>query len=314
LLTKLFYIWPSSIPVIRLFYIIIALFFFSGTIRSQAFEMAGRDTINKVDATGRKQGKWILKGRHKPGSCYAADQKAEEGSYIDNRKTGIWIDYYCNGKMRNKLTFVNGRPDGYAQMFHENGKISEEGNWKNNRWIGRYKLYYANGEVQHEFVFNQSGRREGRQVYYHENGQLAIEGNFADGKESGVIKEYYENGDLKAEKNFADGAIDVASIKEYQPKRPIPKRSDIPEENAPVIKVRDDEKPNEAEKPVAAGPVVLNGQYTLYNKNKQITKTGIFKDNRFIEGKAYFYDDNGIIQRIAMYRNGMYIGDTQVEN
>jgi antitoxin component YwqK of YwqJK toxin-antitoxin module len=275
----------------------------------------GSDTVNKVDADGRKQGKWVVLGRHKSG-CHRPDQKVEQGMYADNRKTGTWIEFYCNGNMRNRITFVNGRPDGYAQLFHENGKISEEGIWKNNRWTGNYKLYYDNGEVQHEFVFGPTGKREGPQKYYYENGQLAIEGNFENGKESGVIKEYYENGDQKSEKNYTDGAVDANSIKEFQPKKPIAKRSDVPEENAPVIKVRADEKPNEAAKSVspAKGPIVLNGQYTLYNKNKQITKDGIFKDNRFIEGKAYFYDENGILQRIAVYRNSMYVGDAQVEN
>lgn len=297
----------------RLFYTIL-LCSIAGTVSSQSFELIGRDTINKTDSEGRKQGRWIVYGKHKPGSCYKPDQKAEEGKYADNRKAGIWIDYYCNGNVRNKLTFTNGRPDGYAQMYHENGKISEEGNWKNNRWVGKYKLYYDNGQVQHEFAFNPMGRREGPQTYFHENGQVAIEGTFANGKESGIIKEYYENGEIKAEKNYDDGTIYFTSIKEYEPKRPVAKRSDKPEDNAPVIKVREDEKPNEAVKAGVSGPVMLNGQFTLYNRNKQITKAGIFKDNRFIEGKAYFYDDNGIIQRIAVYKNGLYIGDTQVEN
>jgi antitoxin component YwqK of YwqJK toxin-antitoxin module len=298
----------------RLLHIFVAIFLV-GFIQAQSFELMGKDTINQVDATGKKQGKWVLYGKHKPGGCYAPDKKAEEGKYQDNRKTGSWLEYFCNGNVRSKLTFVNGRPDGYAQMFHENGKISEEGTWKNNRWVGNYKLYYDNGQVQHEFVFNSSGKRDGPQKYYYENGQVAIEGNFVGGKESGLIKEYYENGDVKAEKNFADGNVDLASIKEYQPKKPIPPKSDSPADNAPVIKVKDDERPNEAVKKEAAkGPLVLNGQYKLYNKNKQITKDGIFKDNRFMEGKAYMYDENGILQRVAVYKNGIYVGDTQVEN
>lgn len=283
---------------------------------AQSSELLGKDTINKTDGEGKKQGKWVLFGRHKPGTCYQEEQKAEEGKYADNRKAGIWLEFYCNGNMKNKLTFTNGRPDGYAIMFHENGKISEEGNWKSNRWVGNYKLYYENGQVQHEFVFNASGKREGAQKYFHENGQLAIEGNFANGKETGVIKEYYENGDIKAEKNYNDGNVDVASIKEFEPKKPIAKKSDDPLENAPIVKVREDERPNEAAKKgkAAAGPLVLNGQQILYNRNKQITKDGVFKDNRFMDGKAYFYDDNGILTRVAVYKNGVYVGDTQVEN
>jgi antitoxin component YwqK of YwqJK toxin-antitoxin module len=281
---------------------------------AQNYELFGKDTVNRIDGEGKKQGKWIYFGRHKSGSCFQPEQKAEEGRFTDNRKTGIWVEYHCNGNVKSRLTFGNGRPDGYAQLFHENGKIMEEGIWKNSRWVGKYKLYYDNGEVQHEFQFNESGRRDGPQKYFHENGEVAIEGTFANGKESGIIKEYYENGDLKAEKNFADGAVDVASIKEYQPKKPIAPKSADPLENAPPVKVRPDEKPNEAVAAAAKGPMILNGQYTLYNKSRQISKDGIFKDNRFIEGKAYFYDDNGILQRIAVYRNGLYIGDTPVEN
>jgi len=289
--------------------------FFATAQVAQSWEIYGKDTINKVDAEGKKQDKWILLGKHKPGGCYATDQKAEEGKYKDNKKIDRWLEYYCNGNMKNQLTFANGRPDGYAKLYHENGKISEEGIWKNNRWVGAYKLYYPNGQVQHEFLFNPNGKREGKQKYFYENGQVAIEGNFANGKESGLIKEFYENGDAKAEKNYMDGNVDVASIKEFQPVKPIVKKSDRPEENAPVIKVAADEKPNEAViKKVSKGPLVLNGNYTLYNRNKQITKDGVFKDNQFIEGKAYMYDENGILTRVAVYKNGVYIGDTQAEN
>lgn len=294
----------------KLLYILVTV---CGVSFAQSQEVIGKDTVNRIDADGKKQGKWVLLGKHKPGTCYQAESKVEEGKYDNNRKTGIWVEYYCNGNMKNKLTFVSGRPDGYAIMYHENGKISEEGNWKNQRWVGNYKLYYENGQVQHEFVFNQSGKRDGAQKYYYENGQVAIEGNFANGKESGMIKEYYENGDIKAEKNFADGNVDVATIKEYQPKKPLVKKADDPVENAPKVTVAKDEAPNEANKK-GSGPLVLNGQHILYNKNKQITKDGVFKDNRFMDGKAYIYNDNGILTRVAVYKNGVYVGDTQVEN
>lgn len=282
--------------------------------QSQSYELAnGKDTINLIDANGKKQGKWILRGKHKPGSCYQTEQKVEEGKYAENKKTGKWIEYYCNGNMKNQLTFQNGRPDGYAIMYHENGKISEEGNWKNNRWVGNYKLYYENGQVQHEFVFNPNGKREGPQKYFYENGQVAIEGTFVNGKESGVIKEYHENGDIKAEKTYNDGAVDVASIKEFEPKKPIVKSKEETPDNAPKITVKPDEKPNGVTS-TSKGPLVLNGHHTLYNKNKQITKDGDFKDNRLMDGKAYLYDENGILQRISVYKGGAYVGDAPIEN
>ncbi len=281
---------------------------------AQSYEMggnSGKDTVNVIDVLGKKQGKWVIKGKHKPGTCYAPEQKIEEGKYNDNRKIGKWLEYYCNGNMKNQLTFQNGRPDGYAVMYHENGKISEEGNWKNNRWNGPYKLYYENGHPQHEFSFNPSGKRQGPVKYYYENGQIAIEATFVNGKETGIVREYYENGDLKAEKLYIDGAVDVASIKEYEPKKPIIKTKESSLMNAPKLVLKADEKPNGVN---TKGPLILNGDHITYNKNKQITKDGFFKDNRLIDGKAYIYDENGILQRISVYRNGLYVGDAPIEN
>ena len=298
----------------KVYFILIFLVYQISQAQSQSYEFggpSGKDTINLIDALGKKQGQWILKGKHKPGSCYAEDQVAEKGKYSDNRKVGKWLEFYCNGNMKNQLTFQNGRTDGYAIMYHENGKVSEEGIWKNNRWTGPYKLYYENGQPQHEFNFNASGKREGPVKYFYENGQLAIEGSFVNGKEAGVIKEYHENGDLKAEKTYNDGNVDVASIKEFEPKKPIVKIKESPIDNAPKVVLKPDEKPNGV---TSKGPMVLNGQNITYNKNKQITKDGVFDNNRLMDGKAYIYDENGILQRIAKYKNGIYVGDAPIEN
>jgi antitoxin component YwqK of YwqJK toxin-antitoxin module len=37
------------------------------------------------------------------------------------------LEYYCEAAIKNVLTYTNGSPDGYAKLYHENGKISEEG-------------------------------------------------------------------------------------------------------------------------------------------------------------------------------------------
>jgi antitoxin component YwqK of YwqJK toxin-antitoxin module len=279
---------------------------------AQTFEFMpnSKDTINYTDVGGKKQGKWVLFGKHKPNTCYALQQKAEEGLYKENRKTGVWMEYFCNGNIKNKVTFVNGRPDGYAIIYFENGKVQEEGQWKNNRWVGNLKQYYENGQVQHDFKFNEGGKREGNQVYNHENGKVAIEGGFVNGKESGVIKEYYENGALKAEKNYNNGDVDVASIKTYEKPKELEKKPEAKPIEKEKLVIQSDEKPLDAPK----GAMVLNGKHTLYDKNKQVSKDGTFKDNRLMDGKAYIYDNNGILKRVAIYKNGVYVGDGVVEN
>jgi antitoxin component YwqK of YwqJK toxin-antitoxin module len=290
----------------------IPILFFCGlalNAQSQTFTKYGKDgkdTINFTDVAGKKQGFWIFFGKDKAGDCYKPDQKAEEGKFKENRKTGEWIQYYCNGTNKNKVSYVNGRPDGYAIMYHENGKVQEEGTWKNNRWVGEMKQYYANGEVQHEFKFNEGGKRDGVQTYRHENGEVAVQGNFKEGKESGTLKEYDESGKLKAEKTFNNGSVDASSIKTYESKEVAKKETLKTAASAPIVEK--DEKTLEAK-----GPTVLNGKHTLYNKNKQIAKDGVFKDNRLMDGKAYIYNDNGILERVSVYKNGSYVGDTEVE-
>jgi len=132
-----------------------------------------------------------------------------------------------------------------------------------------------------------------------------IEGSWEAGKEAGEVKEYYENGDIKAIKEFNGGAIDPINVKTFEPKKPLPpkKKTEDEEVDAPPVVVEKTEKDNLGK--------VFNGEgyWQLYNKNKQITKDGIFLHNRFMDGKAYFYDENGILLRIAIYKNAKYIGD-----
>lgn len=267
----------------------------------------GKDTTNFTDLNGKKQGKWIILNKDLHKECFTDDQKVEEGKFIDSKKTGVWKEYYCNNNVKSVITYENNRPNGYAKMYNDNGKIKEEGMWKNNRWVGDYKLYYDNGQVQQAFKFNATGKREGPQQYFHPNGQVMIEGNWAEGKEAGLLKEYYENGDVKSEKNFNDGNIDAASVKTYEPKKPIDKTAPEIKVEAPPIIADKKEKDNMGK--------VFNGEgyWKLYNTNKQVSKDGVFSKNRLMDGKVYSYNSDGILTRIAVYKGGKYIGDSVIE-
>jgi antitoxin component YwqK of YwqJK toxin-antitoxin module len=275
---------------------------------AQTWELApgGKDTINYTDVAGKKQRHWILFGKHKPGTCFAPTQKAEEGDYKENRKTGMWMEYYCNGTVKNKVTFMNGRPDGYAVIYYENGKVQEEGQWKNNRWVGNLKQYYENGTVQHDFKYNESGKKEGMQTYNHENGNVAVQGSFVDGKENGVVKEYTADGKLRSERTYNSGQVAAVKVYDVGDEKKVEKIKDEPK-----LVVKADEKPMGAEK---AGPMILNGKHTLYDKNHHVTKDGLFENNTFMEGKAYMYNDNGILTRVMIYKGGKYVGDGVIEN
>jgi antitoxin component YwqK of YwqJK toxin-antitoxin module len=272
------------------------------------YELYGSDTINRLDVLNKKQGKWIIFGSKRPNSCYQANQKVEEGKYGDNKKIGQWREYYCNSNPKSILTYNNGRPDGNAVMYHENGKVSEEGIWKNQRWVGMYKLYYPNGQLQHEFNYNTSGKREGKSVYYYENGEVAVEGVFTDGKETGVFKEYYENGETKAIKEYTGGLVNTNTLKEFELKNPVSASAKKAKPVAAAI-VKNDETTVDNKK--SKGP--LNGHHVLYDKQRRVSKDGEFVNNVLVEGKSFIYDENGILIRIAYFKDGSYAGDIPIE-
>ncbi len=288
---------------------------------AQSSSRAGKDSLrvvpNEVDANGKRQGAWRILGEMANLPDYGPKAVVEEGKYNNSLKVGIWKHYFPNGVIQNKLTYENNRPNGYAIMYHENGKVSEEGNWKNNRWVGNYKLYYDNGNVQQEFTFNETGKREGPQIYNYEDGQRMIEGNWKGGHEDGVVKEFYPNGDLKADKVFDDGNLNVEKTKMYTPKTVIAEKKAVVVEDPKIdtkVKATEQNLGGTDSKAITGSVTALNGQATIYNKNRQISKVGTFQNGKMVSGKVYIYNDNGILTRIAVYENNSYKGDAPIED
>ena len=153
----------------KLSYIIVLIFCLDLSLQAQNTKSNLSEIINLIDSTGKKQGQWIILGKDKPGTCYGPSKKVSEGKYLNNRKTGIWIEYYCNGNIKNNITFNDGRPQGPAKMYYENGKIDEEGSWLKNRWVGEYKKYSQDGKLLHVFTFDENGKRKDSASIYQFN-------------------------------------------------------------------------------------------------------------------------------------------------
>jgi hypothetical protein len=271
---------------------------------------SGNDTLqNFTDpATGFKQGHWVILNKVKKLPDYPAEAKVEEGKFVDSKKDGIWKMYFANGTVKSEITYTNNRPSGYAKIYYPNGKLQEEGNWENNRWVGGYKTYYENGQAFYDFNYTNVGKREGEQKYYYENGQIMMIGAMHEGKEAGVWEEHYENGDLRAKKIFNDGALDVANTEVFAPKQPLPiKKEDPTKEPAKIADIQI-EKTNAAQKPFDG-----NGYAKLFLPGARISKDGEFKNFRLIDGKDYVYNTDGLLNKIAIYKGGKYVGDAPIE-
>lgn len=292
--------------------VFIFLLHLNSTASPQTYEMYEGDTINMVDVNSKKQGYWIIFGRMKNVPGFSADQRIEEGEYVNSKKQGLWKKYYPNEQLKSEITYKNNRPSGTYKLFYENGNVEEEGVWKNNRQTGKFKRYYQSGQVMQDFSFAENGKRNGEQLYYHENGQLEVKVNIVEGKEEGLMQRWYPNGDLKEEKVFNGGVVDPASVKTYEPTQPVVEVEEeklIPEKTTTVNTT---DQPNQG---ASTAPLrgIPDGYNKLYNKNRVISQDGYFKNGKLIDGKWYRYDNNGILIRIEIYKNGVYIGDGVIE-
>lgn len=264
---------------------------------------------NIVD--GKRQGYWeisaLMKGFTSP---WTPSQVVEKGNYTNSMKTGVWTEYYQNGKVKSELTYVNNRPNGPAKTYFESGQLEEEGTWVGSRWTGDYKLYYENGNLRQSFKYNALGQRDGQQLYYHPNGKLAIDVTEKAGKEEGWKKEYNTNGELTTETFFNGGTIDASKTITHDPvKVENPNAVKAPEElgkkeDAPTIKPGDGNKTNAGTKPFDG-----TGPHTLYNTNMQITFTGDFKNWKLMKGEQRLYDESGKCIRVKLFEDGKYAGD-----
>jgi antitoxin component YwqK of YwqJK toxin-antitoxin module len=285
----------------KILYIFIPIFICSISVAQSVppFIIVDGDTINVVDENNLKQGFWKIFGNMRKLKEYEPTQVIEQGKYANSRKQGLWTKFFSSGKTKSEIEYKNSRPNGAYRTYFENGQIEEEGSWKNNRNTSNFKRYYENGQVSQQFAFNPTGKRDGRQIYFYENGQVMIEADIEAGKEK-FVKEFYEDGSIKAEKNFIDGKLDVANTKVYESAEPIKEKK--PEGVIQVVTVSKDEYVN-------SGDFKGDGKYKMYNADRQISKDGLFQAYRFMEGKQYIYNDNGILTQVKLFKDGRYIGD-----
>lgn len=306
---------------------VLVFFLLSVSAFSQTSETWKGKKVNEKDATGQKQGSWIILNTGGKFAGFDEGALVEQGDYLDNKKIGIWTKYYPNGNKKHELTFTNNLPNGYAKFYYKDGLLQEEGMWKDNKWVGEYRYYHENGNLFYNWVYNSQGKREGTQQYFYENGNLMIEGSWKEGSESGLLKEYYENGSVKAEKQFATGKIEAATVKTYELGKTFDENATKAKRLAESIKQQNQVKTTSVsagavselkeekviqqvkeEKAINVG-MIGDGQKTTYNKFGKPLLTGTFRNSMLIDGKENVYAADGTYIKTYIIKEGKRVGE-----
>lgn len=86
----------------------------------------GKDTINRIDMNGIKEGEWVVhydNVRGEPGY-------EEEGIFTKNRKEGEWRLFNLMGDLIGIEHYRWGNKDGVCQYFNTQGGLRSEQSWK----------------------------------------------------------------------------------------------------------------------------------------------------------------------------------------
>ena len=120
---------------------------------------------------------------------------AKEGRWYVGKEpfNGFAVVYYQNCLPKEKVGYYDGKREGLAHQWHENGVLASEKFFIANRAEGAAKTWWPNGALSS--LANYSNRmRHGKQKSWYPNGELAKITNYNQGKEEGLQQAWLPNG------------------------------------------------------------------------------------------------------------------------
>ncbi len=103
------------------------LFFTGGMAQRKSFKLNDKgDTINIIDNSSQKQGKWVIRVDEVRGE----NGYEEEGIFKNNKKQGVWRQYNLVGDLIGVENFFNGGKDGIQQYYTYLGNLHREESWR----------------------------------------------------------------------------------------------------------------------------------------------------------------------------------------
>ncbi len=120
-----------------------------------------------------------------------------EGRIINGTLNGLWRSYYESGKIKNVVTYVDGKANGVSIFYYDNpnSTVKAEVTFKDDKIDGIYREFYENGARKATLYFK-NGIADGDAEFFYKTGVIKIKGSYKNGQKSGKWRYYTETGDL----------------------------------------------------------------------------------------------------------------------
>ncbi len=108
------------------------------------YDINGNIIISGSYKFGMRTGKWIEN----------VGDRITEGEYRNDKKEGLWISKFTNGKTASKGSYAAGSPNGEHILYYENGNVREIQEYTNGLKNGVWKKYFESGELFMQITYN----------------------------------------------------------------------------------------------------------------------------------------------------------------
>ncbi len=152
------------------------------------------------DESGDKTGEWIW---------YHTNGKIKEiANYLKGNLEGENIGYFENGNLNYKVFYSNDKLSGNYKLYSEYGGLIQNKYFNNGELSGKFNSYYTVGEVAKEFeIMYNNGDPEGLVLQYYPSGLKQFEIEYKNGVREGIEKNFYANEELDSENQHINGVL-----------------------------------------------------------------------------------------------------------
>ena len=167
--------WVLKIQQLILIFPLLFVLMINGNAQYKDYKISPKgDTLNAVDKSGLKQGKWV----NTIGEIRGEPGYEEEGFYKNDKKTGAWRKYNSTGDLTAIENYLFGGKDGLQEYFSFLGSLEKQEEWRGFNPDAPYDTIAVYGAGNNEIIDYKIVKAEqyslpnGDWKYFDQNGRL----------------------------------------------------------------------------------------------------------------------------------------------
>ena len=122
----------------------------------------------------------------------------ERVNFIDGKFHGVYIFFNKNGGLKTSIEYVHGKKNGYECDYFSSSFLSDRIHFDKGIYTGKREAWHPNGVKQFELSeLYQYGPSDGKTIYWSDKGIKLAEGNYKGVYPIGEMTTFYKNGQMK---------------------------------------------------------------------------------------------------------------------